>query len=167
MIRLLAAACLCLLTSCQMMDKLMKPKAPKKVEDSNAPKQQAIGVIEMVNPEQRFVLIRTPADILIPAGTELYSTNALGEAVKLKVTPEHKGSFLAADITSGNPERQDVVMYQATSTQPPMPPPDAARGDLNRIAPPSLSVPPQAPPRSPGEAAPGEFLRPVPPLPQP
>ena len=165
MIRLLAAACLCLLTSCQMMDKLLRPKPKKEAEDSTAAKRQAIGVIEMVNPEQRFVLIRTPADILIPAGTELYSTNALGEAVKLKVTPEHKGSFLAADITSGNPQRQDVVMYQATSNQPPLPPPDATSGDLNRIAPPSPSVAPQAPPRSPGEAVPGEFLRPVPPQP--
>jgi len=164
MIRLLAAACLCLLTSCQMMDKLLKPKPPKKAEDSNATKQQAIGVIEMVNPEQRFVLIRTPADILIPAGTELYSTNAQGEAVKLKVTPEHKGSFLAADITLGNPQRQDVVMYQATSNQPPMPPPDTARGDFKQNTPPSLSAPPQ-PQAPPTTAAPGEFLRPVPPQP--
>ena len=165
MIRLLAIVALCLLSSCEMLDKIgHHEKTKQKDADSNGPKQQEIGAIELVNPEQRFVLIRTPADILIPAGTVLYSTNPLGEAVKLKVTPERKGSFLAADIVSGNPQKEDAVMYQAVSQEPPLPGASAIKpADVSKIETPPPPTP-QKPPA--GEPAPSEFLRPIPPQPQ-
>ncbi len=168
MIRLLAIVALSLLTSCEMLGRLgSHEKTKPKDTDSTGAKQQEIGAVELVNPEQRFVLIRTPADILIPAGTVLYSTNPQGEAVKLKVTPERKGSFLAADIVSGNPQKEDAVMYQAVSQEPPLPGASSITpAVVSKIETPPPPTPPtpQKPPA--GEPVPSEFLRPSPPQPQ-
>ncbi len=173
-----------------MLNKLMSHENKKKPEEASKP--VVIGMIDMVNPEQRFVLIRMATTLAIPPGTELSTTTQKGEAVKLKVSPEHKGSFLTADILSGNPERQNVVLYQPPGPQPatpgspalpgaaPLPPPNSAPAALNELNQALMPIPLQpstpqpsfsspsplpVPPPPAGEPNPSEFLRPVPTVP--
>lgn len=71
-----------------------------------------IGVIELVNPEQNYVLINCEQRHNLPAGTEIISQNADGTKAKLKVTPERKGNYITADIKEGVPQVRDLVLYQ-------------------------------------------------------
>lgn len=178
MIRIFLLLSLCLLSSCGALQKLTTGR-PKKPEKKDEPNQVNVGTIELVNPDQHFVLIRTLAHLMVPAGTELFSTNNLGQVTKYKVTPERKGSFLAADVVAGNPQKNEMVMFHATSAAPPALSGDKpVRGDIDTVASPSAAPSPfpfpvpnqeNAPaPPSPGTpppAAPSEFLRPVPPVP--
>ena len=163
----LIAASFGLLASCQTLQKLTEHK-PDKDDKKPEPGQVMIGKIDMINPDQHFVLIRTLANMMIEPGTELVSTNSQGQTGKLKVTPEHKGSFLAADIVSGSPQKQDMVMFKATSTAPPaLSGEKPVRGDVTDIQTTSLPSPAPTPYQpSPATApAPSEFLRPIPPQP--
>lgn len=178
MTRLLLIACLCMLTSCHVLGRLLTRKPKKK--DKPEVTEVTIGAIELVNPDQHFVLIRTGAHLMLNTGTMLYSTNAAGQVTKLKVTPEHKGSYLAADIVSGSPKREDPVVFKPTSDAPPAltgaPPVKAdvttlplppAPPPLPSPAPPATQPPVGAIPLQPTEPAPSEFLRPVPGTPLP
>lgn len=164
MTRLFLLASVCLLASCQTLKNLTSHK-PKKDDDKKDVGQLMVGTIDLVNPEQHFVLIRTIAHLVLPAGTELSSTNSLGQTTKLKVTPEHKGTYLAADIVSGSPQSQDTVMYQPTSTAPPaLNGQRPVRGGVTDL--PIQPLPAPAPYQPPtGEPASSEFLRPIPPQP--
>ncbi|MDB6073982.1 MAG: hypothetical protein JWO89_1622 [Verrucomicrobiaceae bacterium] len=161
MIRLLLIASICLLAGCHALKNLMAHK-PKKEEDTKEAKQLMVGTIELVNPEQRFVLIRTIAHLMLPVGTELFSRGPDGQTTKLKVTPERKGTFLAADIVSGSPQSQDTVLFQAPSSAPPALNGDKpVRGDITDM--PLAPFPPYQPPAT--QPASSEFLRPIPPQP--
>ena len=184
MTRLILCACLLVLTSCGVLQKLAKPK-PKKPTAEKEHADMVIGTIEQVNPDQRYVLIHAGAHLMLAAGTSLYSTGAGGVVTKLKVTGERKGAFLAADIVAGNPQRKDNVMFHPTSTdadalgkeQPvpggveniptttgaPAPFPFPVPNQESVPAPASTTSPRLPSPSQP--VAPSEFLRPVAPTP--
>ena len=73
---------------------------------------KVVGVIEMVNPEQNYVLINCEQRMNLAPGTEILSQGVDGSRVKLKVTPERKGSYITADIAEGTPQVRDVVLQQ-------------------------------------------------------
>ncbi len=75
-------------------------------------KAKLVGTIEMVNPEQNYVLINCAERLNIPAGTEIVAQGADGTKATLKVTPERKGNYITADITEGEPKVQDLVLYR-------------------------------------------------------
>ena len=85
----------------------------KKISTNNRlGEAKVIGVIEMVNPEQNYVLINCEQRLSIPAGTEIVSQCADGSKTKLKVTPERKGNYITADIIEGVPQLRDLVLYK-------------------------------------------------------
>lgn len=185
LIHIATVVVLCLaVPSCAMIKKAI-PKWPRKKDKDKkeAPDTAAhvIGAVEMVNPEQHFVLIRTQAGVALPAGTELTAMDSAGAISKLKLAPEKKGDFLTADIVSGNPRAGTVVFYRLYNAgQPNLPPnmPGNAPAQVpaqNPSAPPVMPLQPlpqqqtQPPPLTP--VSPTEFLKPgsnlpVPPPPQ-
>jgi hypothetical protein len=72
-----------------------------------------VGEIAMINQGTGFVLVDiSSASSPPPPASELTTRNADGvETSRLKVTPENKRPFIAADIVSGSPKRGDRV-YQ-------------------------------------------------------
>lgn len=109
---LLLLSCLLLLTGCK--------SKPKPVAQ---PTGQAtlIGIIEMVNPEQNYVLIRCEPMPNLAPGTELIALSANGTKSKLVLTPEKKGHYVTADIKEGSPQVHHLVLVQrgeATATSP-------------------------------------------------
>ncbi len=98
-----------------------------------------IGMIEMVNPEQNYVLIRCEQMPNLGTGTELISVSADGKKTKLRLSPERKGHYITADIKEGRPTINSLVLLPAGVVLPPAPPP-----------PPAPVAVPTAPPRSPG-----------------
>jgi hypothetical protein len=72
-----------------------------------------IGVVESVNPEQKFVLVRTELRMAVAPGAKLESRSANGTKASLVVTPERKMNFLSADITEGAPAAGDMVILPA------------------------------------------------------
>lgn len=93
----------------------------KSSEDKSVGQAKVIGVIEMVNPEQNYVLINCENRVDIPAGTEIISQGINGTDAKLKVTPERKGNYITADITQGTPLVRDLVLFQIKRDAPPPP----------------------------------------------
>ncbi len=93
----------------------------KSSEDKSVGQAKVIGVIEMVNPEQNYVLINCEHRVDIPAGTEIISQGVNGTDAKLKVTPERKGNYITADITQGTPLVRDLVLFQIKRDAPPPP----------------------------------------------
>jgi len=91
----------------------------KSSEDKSVGQAKVIGVIEMVNPEQNYVLINCEHRVDIPAGTEIISQGVNGTDAKLKVTPERKGNYITADITQGTPQVRDLVVYQVKRGEAP------------------------------------------------
>lgn len=77
------------------------------------PQKLPIGSVHLVHASGGFVLIRTSRTAAIPAEAELATYDERGRPTgKLKLSPERKGAFLAADIVGGNPGANDrVVMY--------------------------------------------------------
>ncbi|MDZ4405602.1 hypothetical protein [Prosthecobacter sp.] len=100
--------------------KLSSKKLPA---DNRMGEAKLIGVIELVNPEQNYVLINCEQRLNIPAGTEIVSQGADGSKTKLKVTPERKGNYITADITEGTPQLRDIVLYKVKPGDVPAPAP--------------------------------------------
>lgn len=69
-----------------------------------------VGVIESVNPEQQFVLVRMEQRLTLAAGTRLETRATNGLRSELMVSPERKLNFLAADIINGLPHAGDIVV---------------------------------------------------------
>lgn len=169
---------------------MMPSFSKKKPGDKKIGEAKVIGVIELVNPEQNYVLINCEQRVDIPAGTEIISQGVNGPDGKLKVTPERKGNYITADITQGLPQLRDLVVYQvkpgdlpASSSPPPpmataggaivpmtpvmqadvIPPlntPFQPMGQLRSTVMPPPSLPPPAP-------MPQQRQMPQPPVPQP
>jgi hypothetical protein len=171
------ALMLCLaLPSCSLIGAgvraLRSKKKPEPARDDNT--VHMIGVIELVNPEQKFVLIRTHGRLSIPAGREITAMDAGGATTKLKVSPEKKQDFLIADIVDGNPRVGNLVVFKPV--KPAVPP--ASPGQPVGPGPPPV-LPPFEPPLSsppPGPVTASEFTRtggnvpsasPIPPQPVP
>ena len=127
-------------------EKLSELGRKKDKVENNAPQEIVIGVIEMVNPEQRFVLIRNESAFGINAGTALETRTASSTKTKLVVTPEKKLNFVSADIAEGYPQRGETVVL-------PVQQPIAAASIAKRnpdLAPKNLPKPAtQAPPNEP------------------
>lgn len=93
-----------------------KIKSQKSSLEKSIREAKVIGVIEMVNPEQNYVLINCEHQVDIPAGTEIISQGVNGTNGKLKVTPERKGNYITADIVEGSPQVRDLVIYKVESS---------------------------------------------------
>jgi hypothetical protein len=98
-------------SGCSSLKKLL----PKKHKPAAADKNSAtyIGVVESVNPEQKFVLVRTEIRIALAPGTNLECRSANGAKSTLVVTPERKMNFLSADVAEGTPAAGDIVILPA------------------------------------------------------
>lgn len=150
------------LPSCSMIGKGLRKLHWKKKKKADAAQNEeatrVIGVVEMVNPEQHFVLIRTQGRIAIIAGVEITAMDASGTNSKLKVTPEKKQDFLTADIVDGNPRVGNIVVFKADkNVVPPATPSQPAVPD------PPLPFQPVEPPVQPiplTPVSPSEFTRP-------
>jgi hypothetical protein len=124
-----AVAALLLLAGCGILKKGGKPKTSDKPAAPQGESMALIGIVEMVNPEQRYVLIRCQVLPNLPAGTELTAYDATGAASKLVLTPERKGVYLTADVKAGSPQVSNMVMLrrsgaaQAVAPLAPTPPP--------------------------------------------
>lgn len=95
-----------------------------------------IGIIEMVNPEQNYVLIRCEPVPSIQPGTELIALSPSGEKAKLVLSPERKGYYFTADIKEGHPEVQHLVLLPRAAAQ--------STDPLNPVSP-APSPPPPSP----------------------
>lgn len=117
-----------------------KAKAKKKGGNVSSKEQMVlIGVIEMINPEQNYVLIRCDQQHALAAGTELTAIDASGTQSRLMLTPERKGMHLTADIKEGSPKVANLVIYRKPGAGAATPAlataPDAAAATANGIAP--------------------------------
>ncbi|WP_113958640.1 hypothetical protein [Roseimicrobium gellanilyticum] len=132
-----------------------------KEEKKDASRDTFVGVIESVNPEQQFVLVRMEQGFAIAAGTPLETRSANGLLSRLVAGPERKLNFLAADIVDGMPHAGDMVVLPAGSapagTAPDTPPgtEPAKPGKLEPIL--TAEPPPGTLPQ------PGNFSSPLPP----
>lgn len=103
------------LSSCGTMNHLLQTHLGKRSKTAapQEPKNQIIGTIEMINPEQHFVLVKTSYRMALAPGTKLETLAANGLKAVLTVTPEHKMNFISADITEGFPQQGDTVILPA------------------------------------------------------
>lgn len=100
----------------------------RKHKEKPGPVGQAtlIGMIEMVNPEQNYVVIRCDTPPAIQPGTELVALSASGTRSKLVLSPERKGYYLTADIKEGSPSVANLVLLPLAAppaATAPVPPP--------------------------------------------
>ena len=140
--RHLCLALLLGLSSCTYLEKKfggMMSSSKKSSGDKKIGEAKVIGVIEMVNPEQNYVLINCEQRVDIPAGTEIISQGVNGSNARLKVTPERKGNYITADITQGMPQLRDLVVYQVKAAE------DAAAPATGPMAAPSAPLVPLTP----------------------
>jgi len=109
-------------TGCGMMqhytEKLSQIGRKKSKSENKAPEEIVLGVIEMVNPEQRFVLIRVESSFGVNAGTVLETRTASGTKTKLVVSPEKKSNFVSADIMEGYPQQGETVVIASVQPTP-------------------------------------------------
>lgn len=94
---------------CASKDQALKPVEGS--EDSKDGPTYLVGIIEFVNPEQQFVLIKAQSGITLPPGHTLTALDATGALSELVISPERKASHLTADIKSGNPRVGNLVAY--------------------------------------------------------
>ncbi len=156
------------LSSCTLLGKMFGSGKPKPDEDKRVGEAKVIGVIELVNPEQNYVLINCEQRVDIPPGTEIISQGANGTDAKLRVTPERKGNYITADITQGTPQLRDLVVYKVVRGEAPAPAaPTAPVVPLVPVMQADVIPPLNAPyqPMAPVPAAPRAFTPAEPPLP--
>lgn len=165
LLRALLAISLCLaVPSCALIGKGLSKLPWKKKKKDTEKKDDAIkiiGVVELVNPDQHFVLIRTQGKLLLNPGLVIYAMDGTGGQSKLKVSPEKKQDFLIADIVDGSPRMGNVVLFKPDKSAVP-PPADPNQPVVGPGPPPNQPPPPdlpvQPPPITPVNA--NEFTRP-------
>lgn len=69
-----------------------------------------VGKVSLVNQDDKFVLIELQSNRVPSAGTPLQAFSGQMRSATLKVSKERKPPFLIADIVSGTPLQNDVVM---------------------------------------------------------
>lgn len=106
---LLAFATLLTLVACATKDQALKPVEGS--ENSKDGPTYLVGIIELVNPEQQFVLIKAQPGITLPPGHALTALDATGTLSELVISAERKGSHVTADIKSGQPRVGNLVAY--------------------------------------------------------
>ena len=80
---------------------------------------QVIGRVEMVSPDQQFVLMRCEPAPQIASGTRLWSKSALGRRCELRLGGERKGYYLVADAIKELPEVGDEVLLESADLKSP------------------------------------------------
>jgi len=103
-----------LLTQCATKDKAADPSIDEKAKKDPV----AVGIVEFVNPEQKFVLIKMQSREPMPPGQILTALDATGSLSELSVSPERKGTHLTADIKSGLPRAGNLVIYRPAGATP-------------------------------------------------
>jgi hypothetical protein len=101
-------------TSCSLLKKEPIPKAvplkfPKASEIKGQQPRQ-MGKITMVNEIGQFVLVELGAGAVADSGSTLKCMRNGTETGTLKVSPERRGKWIAADIVSGTPSLGDEVL---------------------------------------------------------
>ena len=150
--RLCTLCALVLLTHCASKDQPLKPvEGSEKTKDGPT---YLVGIIDFVNPDQKFVLFKAQPGISLPPGHTLTALDATGALSELVVTPERKDSHVTADIKSGQPRAGNLVVYfpsrqVTTPAAPGVPPTSPAAGPVT--APPGSTGFP-APPGLGGQA---------------
>lgn len=144
--RLLFLLCLLLpLTGCGLFK-----KKPKETKDNRTGQARLIGVIEMVNPEQNYVLINCETRPSLKDGTELIGLDSNGTKSKLVVTPERKGNYITADIKEGNPTVGSLALQKVresdTLPEPPSAMPETGAMTLPASSAPAFEMPIERPP---------------------
>ena len=109
-----------------------------------------IGMIEMVNPEQNYVLINCETRPTLDEGTVLIGLDANGQKSKLVVTPERKGNYLTADIQEGMPSVGSLALQKIRESDTlPAPPSEVAAVEATTqpaSAAPAFEMPGERPP---------------------
>lgn len=114
LMRVFLFSCLCMLSipACSYLAGNILRKPLKKFQDSHMGQAVLIGSIEMVNPEQNYVLIHCDSRPMLNAGVELIALDANGQQSKLVVTPERKDNYLTADIKEGMPSVGNLALQK-------------------------------------------------------
>lgn len=134
--------CLLLICLAGMGCSLFRKEKPK----DDTPRALHIGTVQMVNPEQEYVLIRCEQLYNLPPGTEVLAVAPDGQSSRLKLTPERKSWFWTADIQEGHPATGHVVFYRKDGAAlPDMPTQPAGPSSPAPVSgypqPPSLGLP--------------------------
>lgn len=93
---------------------------PKEDGVATAARETVIGIVESVNPEQKFVLVRMDVRMAVAAGTRMETRPQKGMKAVLMATPERKQSFVSADIVDGFPAPGDLVVMPPGVEPPPV-----------------------------------------------
>ncbi len=95
-----------LASGCALFKKHPKPRAASAVP-------RLVGTVAIVDENQHFVLIDTDYSRILESGLVL--TTYTGEIVSgtLRLSPERRRPFFAADIVSGDPKKGDRVVQPA------------------------------------------------------
>jgi hypothetical protein len=102
-----------------------------------------VGIIILVNPESKHVLIQTDSNQSFLPGTAVKTQDKLGKEITLTISPERKGLYLTADYKECNPALKAIVY---TAVDSPQSPPSTLTPILETPAPSSLaSLPPTTP----------------------
>lgn len=111
--------------------------APKKGESTPAPtpaltQKLPVGSVHLVQEDARFVLIRSSRLTVIAPDAELITYDSGGRPTgRLKLSPERKSGFLAADIIEGRPQTGDrVLLYGVAAGAEPTGAGDPATGTV-------------------------------------
>jgi hypothetical protein len=100
-----------------------------------APAEVFVGTIELVNPEQDFVLIHCEVIPVLPDRAELTAVGLDGSESKLVLAPERKGRHLTADIREGQPQLRQFVVYRRSPASTPATTPTAPNAPAEPAAP--------------------------------
>lgn len=110
------AHCLILCLSLGACGLLPKPQANGS-EHRQAEPSLYVGQIASLHLDQDFVLIRRTPTVSVATGTILISSGPGGELANLRVTGEHLGLMIAADVQSGRPQLGDSVNRSAVESE--------------------------------------------------
>ena len=77
-----------------------------------------VGMIHMVDPEGRFVLIRSSRTFQVESGTRMTSYAGDGSVTGIfEVSTARKGAFLTADVLQGTPKKGEQVLMDYNNPQ--------------------------------------------------
>lgn len=107
--RLFLLLTLLALSSCSTLAKMWPFKSRTPKAERVHPEPERVGVIVLVNEEQRFVLIDTTTGVIPTAGTALKAIRSEAEVAVLHAGEVQRRPFVIADFVSGQPARGDVV----------------------------------------------------------
>lgn len=105
------------LSGCMLLSFGKNKRKAKKQEEAGPIR---VGRVALVNSDERFVLIEAAMVQPPVAGTLLRAYHGSAVSAELKATGVRRRPFLVADLVSGNPSKDDVIM-QPPTTEPEAP----------------------------------------------